>query len=910
MEPFLKRFAHQLLELHGPELEEVCVVLPGKRAGTFLRKYLAEARSSTQWSPRLHDVGSFLSHLAGMRQGGSMEMLFMLYRTHKTLRGTEAEPLDAFLQWAPTALRDMSELDAHALDPDQVYRDLKSYYEMEDWAESLGDSPGQIRSGEHWRTTGLMHRAMLELMKERSVGTSGAVARRAMERIESGEVTIPWKAVWFAGLNALEPATTRVIKSLQAQGKAHIAWDTDEHYLKAPEQEAGIYLRRSIVALGAGTIPPGTTIRNMERSFKHSIVPNAVAQASHAAAALAELDPQDRADTAIILADETLLMPLLTALPKDIGPINVTMGLPLEALPVHGCTEAFLELHSNQRKLGLFRLEDIERLLLHPFLHQAGTSAKAIGKLRALKRTKFPPGLLLQELENTGLELGPEAHAALQPIDNVARDLPLRMNSLIAWAQRYSANDRYRTEQLFQIAKLQRRLDQGLVRIDAVVDDMDSYRSLRTKLLREERIAFIGEPLRGAQIMGVLETRALDHERIIMLGASEGTLPRTGHQQSWIPYSVRKAWNLPMRSDAEAIAAYHFQRMAHQARHMELVHGTGDGAGCGEPSRFILQWQYELDGASKTQFSSAVHAIPFLKRPSPAIAVQKDALVLERFTQICQSGLSPSALAMWLRCPLDFYYTRALGVKEADTVDGRLGGDVLGEAVHNALETIFRPYIDKVLEPGHLLEAANSVHQMLHAELVSSFPEDVLSRGHFRLRMEMAAKAMERHLHAEADRCKHEETILLALEDELTAQLRPNVKIKGRIDRIEMRNGVHYILDLKTGAVDPSLLRIAELERSQFTAKRSQALQLLIYGWMYLRTNPGVGLVRAGILPLQKASVAQGLMVEVAKSQNLERSAMPEMEQALGMIIDEIMNKDVPLLHDPESLYCNACLTA
>ena len=161
MEPFLKRFAHQLLELHGAELEQVCIVLPGKRAGTFLRKYLAEARGSTQWSPRLHDVGSFLSHLADMRQGGSMEMLFMLYHTHKTLRGPEAEPLDAFLQWAPTALRDMSELDAHALDLDQVYRDLKSYYEMEDWAESLGDSPGQIRSGEHWRTTGLMHRAML-----------------------------------------------------------------------------------------------------------------------------------------------------------------------------------------------------------------------------------------------------------------------------------------------------------------------------------------------------------------------------------------------------------------------------------------------------------------------------------------------------------------------------------------------------------------------------------------------------------------------------------------------------------------------------------------------------------------------------------------------------------------------------
>lgn len=910
MEPFLKRFARQLLERHGAEMDQVCIVLPGKRAGTFLRNYLAEAKGSTQWSPRLHDVGSFMSEVAGMRQGGSMELLFMLYDTHKALRGVQAEPLDAFLQWAPTALRDMSELDTHALDLDHVYRELKSYYDLEDWAESLGESPGQLRSGEHWRTTGQLHRTTLERMKERGIGTSGAVARQAMERVESGAAILPWKAVWFAGLNALEPATTRVIKSLQAQGKAHLAWDSDEHYLNDTEQEAGIYLRRSIAALGPGTIPAGSTIRGQERRVRHSIVPNAVAQASLAASLLAHLNPEDRAVTALVLADENLLMPLLTALPKEVGPINVTMGLPLEALPVHGCTEAFLELHANQRKFGLFRLQDIERLLVHPFLHQAGTSASAIAKLRALKRTKFSTDLLLKELENAGLELCPEAQAALQPLADVAKDLPLRMNAVLAWAQRYSAHDRYRTEQLFQIAKLQRRLDQGLLRIGAVVDDLDSYRTLRAKLMREERIAFIGEPLRGTQVMGVLETRALDNERIIVLGASEGTLPRTGQQQSWIPFSVRKTLKLPMRGDAEAIAAYHFQRLAHHAQHMELVHGTGEGPGCGEPSRFILQWQHELSGNSRTQFSSAIHTVPFLVRPSPIIAIQKDTQVLERFSEICQKGLSPSALAMWLRCPLDFYYTRALGIKEADTVDGRLGSDVLGEAVHHALEDVFKPFIGRPMQPGHLREAATSTHERLHAQLAGTFPGEVLARGHFRLRIEMAAKAMERHLNAEAVRCAKEETIVLALEHELEAVLRPGVRIKGRIDRVEMRNGVHHILDLKTGVVEQRLLNIAELDRSQFTAERAQALQLLIYGWMYLRSNPDVHLVRIGILPLQKASEAHGLMVHVAGSQDIAGRDMPKMEVALCSLIDGIMDKDTALTHDPDSKYCNACPAA
>ncbi|MEX1131993.1 MAG: PD-(D/E)XK nuclease family protein [Flavobacteriales bacterium] len=911
MQPFLQRLTHVVLAHHGTELDRICIVLPGKRSGTFMRKYLAEECTSTLWSPQFHDVGSFLARLAEMRQGGSMELLFLLYEAYRSLNGSNAEPLDEFLQWAPTTLRDMSEVDAHALDLDTVYRDLRSYYEIEDWGSRLGEeSPGQVRSSEHWRQTGTLHKAFAELMRQRGVGTSGAVARSAMERVERGEPDIPWKAVWLAGLNALEPATTRVIKALQAKGLAFLAWDADRHYLDDPEQEAGQYLRRSIAALGAGTVAPGTTIREADRHFVHSTVPNDVAQTTWAGTKLAALTAEERTDTAIVLADEGLLMPLLASLPGDMGPINVTMGMPLEALPIHGCTEAFLALHAGQRKFGQYHAGEVERLLLHPFLHQAGATARAIGLLRATKRTRLPHTLIIDLAQEAGMELCQAAKAALQPIAHVGADMPERMTALLAWAQRLAGNDKYRTEQVFQMAKLQRKLDLGLKRMGTQLENLDSYSTLRMKLLREERIAFFGEPLKGAQVMGVLETRAIDHKRIVLLGASEGTFPGGGKHQSWIPYTVRLAHGLPLRSDADAIAAYHFQRMMQHAQHVDVVHGAGEGPGSGGTSRFILQWKNELDGSSNTSFSSSAPVAPFSIRSAPRISIPKDARILEQFARIQAAGLSPSALAMWLRCPLDLYFTRVLGIRTADEVDGRLGSDVLGEAVHAVLEDVVRPMLGHPMDAAQLRGAGRSVHQQLITKLAKTFPEELLLRGHFRLRIEMASRALESHLQAEADRCSTMASIPLALEHELSAELRPGVLIKGRVDRVEVRNGIHHILDLKTGAVDGNELKIPALERAHFTAKRSQALQLLVYGWAYLKNTPGIDHVRTGILPIQKASEAEGLLLSIARSPQLMRTDMPAVETLLNTIVDEMMDPTIALEHSSESTYCKACLTA
>ena len=294
MEPFLFRLAQRIIAQHRSELDRIAVVLPGKRAALHLRKYLADVAGTTIWSPDLLDPGAFMQRLSGMRQGGSLEMLFMLHEIQTELTGHE-EPLEEFLLWGGITLRDLSEVDAHLLDHALVYRDLRAYHEIEEWSfRGTPLSASQQRSIGQWTRTGELHARMNERMRTLGVGTSGAVSRAAVERVRATE-QLPWAKVWFVGLNALDPSMTAIVRALQAAGKAEIAWDCDNYYLDDVRQEAGRYLRRSMKEVGPGTIPPVNTIRIAERRILATTAPDRISQVFHAAGWLSSLSPEERA---------------------------------------------------------------------------------------------------------------------------------------------------------------------------------------------------------------------------------------------------------------------------------------------------------------------------------------------------------------------------------------------------------------------------------------------------------------------------------------------------------------------------------------------------------------------------------------------------------------------------------------
>lgn len=905
MEPFLERLAKLLLDRHRHELDKVAVVLPGRRAGLHLRKYLARAAGTTLWSPELFDPGTFMERVSGMRQGGSTEMLFLLHQAHRDVEGDHAEPLAEFLKWAPVTLRDMSEADAHLLDPGQLYRDLRAYHEIEEWSFRGSEvlSPSQQRAVRHWARTGALHERFAQLMRERRAGTSGAVARKAVDVLGGQQWRSPWAMTWIAGLNALDPATTSVVQHLVKQNGAQVAWDTDRYYLVDPQQEAGRFLRRSMKDLGPGVLPPSNGILEMDRSIHVVNVPNRLAQAHHSAQWLAGLSLEERADTLVVLADESLLLPLIDALPADIGPMNVTMGLSLGALPVNGLVEAFLEVHTAP-EAGIL-LEHLERLLLHPFLQEGARTSGLLERLHTSGSLRITREALVSMAQSAGLLQVEQLRVALASMQDPV-EIHQRIRDLIAWAKQCRSEDPLAVEQLFHLAKMERALEHALARYGATDIDAAAYRLLRQRALRDERLALLGEPLTGLQIMGLLETRSIDHTRVLILGANEDTLPGTANTQSWIPFDLRRHYGLPLPSDAQAIAAYHVQRLLHHTNEMRLVCHTG-GDGSGEPSRFIAQWRHDLAPISRTRIIDHVQQARMPSRSRATVAVAKTPAVMERLDSIAVKGFSPTALGSWLRCPLDFHITHVLGVRPPDRNDGSLGSDVLGSAVHRTLEAIYRPSLGKTLQASELRTASREVHDRLCSELRKDFPDRVLAEGHFRLRLEMATQAIANYLEREAERCSTTNTIPLALESSLIASLAPGVNLRGTCDRMEERDGLMHLLDLKTGSVKSEELRLKSLERNDLQPHHRFALQLVIYAFMAFQKEPSLNVMRAGIIPLRKPSDTEGLWLTINGSDIIDRSMVEPMGALLEQLIAELRDPAKPFMHDIESEWCTSC---
>ncbi len=907
MDTFLQRLAKLILERHRDELDRVAVVLPGRRAGLHLRKYLANAAGRTLWSPELFDPGAFMQRISGVRQGGSTEMLFLLYQAHCDVEGGRADGLNDFLKWAPVTLRDLSETDAHLLDHGQFYRDLRSYHEIETWSfHGSGPlSPSQERTVHQWARTGALHARFSELMRERGVGTSGHVAREAANALRDPAWRSPWAGIWIAGLNALDPSTTEVVRNLTSRSLAHVAWDADHYYVDDPHQEAGKYLRRSIRDVGAGLIPSGDGIRTLDREVKVVELPNRLAQVHYAAQQLKELSAPERARTVVILADESLLLPLIEALPPDLGPMNITLGLPLSALPAGGLIEAFLRVHIAPDKD--MRLADLELLLLHPFLHEGDATARLIQGLHARGITYVDRATFTEEVRKAGFQQAGAASAALAP-QELPSDMHDRVRQLIAWAKACRANDSLAVEQLFRAAQVEQALEEALERYAPPVQlDAQTHHLLRQRALRDEQLALLGEPLTGLQVMGLLETRSLDHERVILLGANEESLPGGTSLQSWIPFDLRRHYGLPLPSDAQAIAAYHVHRLLHHATDVSMLcHSGGDGSG--EPSRFIAQWVHELEQGSKTRIDRRNVQVRMAERAAPPIAVDKTDTLLVRLKEMALNGFSPTAIGTWLRCPLDFYFTQVLKVRAPEQSDGKLGSDVLGTAVHRVLERIYRAQVGTSLQADLLTTAAAEAHHLLRAELRKEFPDRVLGQGHFRLRAEMASQAISNYLHREAERCARTNTIPLALESKLTASLVSGISVRGTCDRMEERNGLMHVLDLKTGSARPEELRLKSLDRSELSPDHRYALQLMVYAYMAFQQDPGLKALRAGIVPLRRPSDSEGIWLTVQGNNVLDRSLMEPMGSLLTQLIHELMDPNTPFRHDPESEFCTCCV--
>ncbi len=910
--PFLQEVARALLAEHGNALREVAVVLPSQRAGLYLRKWLAEEAQGPLWSPQVFTIGSFMEERSGLRPMPTEELLFEGYEAYREVEGANAQSFGDFLQWAGTSLSDISEADAHLVTLESYYRSLDAWEEIPWTFNNDPLSQGQERMMRFWAMIGRLHAVLNARLTGQGSGTTGLIERKAAER--PGEQGSQWKAVWFAGLNALTPAQSAVVRQYTGAGLARMAWDADRYYFDRTEQEAGEHLRKAVASFGPGIIPMGDNLAGGGLRLRTVRTPNDASQAWCAAELLKNATAPERERTAVVLADESLLQPLLEALPPDLGPLNITMGLPVAQLPIGSYIEALHRLHAGMRKGTGFFHADVERFLGHPFLQQgplAAAAAQVAKELRNAHRAYLPAPVLQAAFLRSGLF--PGAAYVFMEVADVRAEMPEVTTQALSWAMQATAGDHFATEQVYQAALILRRINRLLERYSHELD-LQAYTSIFHRLLGSARIGLFGEPLAGVQVMGMLEARALDPEHLIMLGAQEGSLPSTGAQRSFIPFELRRHHHMPLRDGNDAVQAYNFLRMLQRAKEAVLV--WPEGAEPTGPSRFILQLEHELFKQEPERMRAFDARIPMPKDQGAVVRVAKDEAVLQATRVKLEKGLSPSALGDWLCCPLDFHFKHVLKLRESDDIEVRIAPNVLGAALHAAVEQVYRPWLGKPLGAAPLLEAVNDIEGLFVAELAKEVPADQLTRGQPLLQVRMATHAARRFLRNEAEAVKKGavitpldlEVALMSPLESAAAAIGTPVNIKGRLDRVDRLNGVVRILDLKTGKVEPSHLSIRNLVLDELLGNKRYAAQLMVYAWLYLTNHPDVEALQTGILPLQKSDSSEPLLMKLPTGTTVTRSDLPAIKAVLTDAVQQMMDPTIPIKHDPDSKYCKFCL--
>jgi hypothetical protein len=422
-------------------------------------------------------------------------------------------------------------------------------------------------------------------------------------------------------------------------------------------------------------------------------------------------------------------------------------------------------------------------------------------------------------------------------------------------------------------------------------------------LLFEDAVAnstvdFMGDAYNGLQIMGVLETRTLDFENIVMLSVNEGTLPAGKSARSFLTYDLKKEFNLPMYDEKDAVYSYHFYRLVQRARNCWFIYnGTAEGLETGEKSRFLLQ--IETEQRIHHQINQLVSRPKIELHKHQLLHIEKTLSINKKIGALKTKGFSPSALTSYIRNPVDFYFRYILEVKQQDLLEEVVEYTTLGTIVHNSLEKLYLPLVGQLLNEKSLNKLLLEFDNRVVLEFDALYKKGNYRKGKNLLIFEVAKKYVENLIKWDLERVKRGAVIqLLAVEKELNAVaelpgLTGSCVLRGTVDRIERVNEVIHIIDYKTGAVNPGDLNISEWDNLVTDYKYSKAFQVLMYAYLYCLEykEPKVlaGVISfknmgQGFMPFGKKKTARNTQTPVTKE--ILQGFTGELSTLIAEIID------------------------
>ena len=888
--------------------ENVVFILPSQRAGIFVKQQLKD-KIFAGFLPEIINIGHLVEAISEMKKADAVQMLFHFYTIYKK-NEPQADNFAKFSSWAFTVIQDFNEIDQHLIDTKAIFSYLKDLHRLEKWSVDKNIEETELVK-DHFafiEKLNVLYDALYEFLKDNNIGYQGVLYREATKKTSQYLAKHPDKKYFFIGFNALNAAEEFIFQAFLEAGNTKVFWDIDQSFYESNHQ-AGSFLRKYKTTWAYYQNHEIESIANNFASPKNIQVIGAaknITQVKYAGELLSKFNNFN--NTALVLADESLLPTTLNSLPNHVNAINITMGYPLRDMPTTSLLMAVFQLFINQERLqkqeqNAFYHKDVVRFLKHPLIHQlllveensiANTIAENIVKdnITFVSKEQLAPLLNLVSPEIKDIIL-----AIFSSFEGVSNFLQ-RIVNLIEYLKD-SVNE-LEKEYLFRFYTAFTQL-QNLHTEFSYIQDLKTLQQFFRQLIQSESLSFQGEPLQGLQLMGVLETRVLDFENVIITSVNEGILPANHQQNSFIPFDVKVAFKLPTYKEKDALFSYHFFRLLQRAKNVFIIYNTEhDVFGSGEKSRFVTQLQMMRDDVLEKNIAPQI-----ITESKTLKVVEKNELVFERLKELAEKGISPSVITNYLYNPIAFYKQKVLKIKEFQEVEETVAVNTMGTVVHDTLEQLYIPYTGKFLQPTDIRDMQQKTKELIIYFFSKHFKNGNISTGKNRLVFEVANRFVKNFLAQEKELVSNPKNQLkiIATEQELSTIIEIEgipypVKIKGIVDRIDELNGVTRIIDYKTGKVDKSNLKTPDF--STITEmKYHKAIQVMLYAYLYTKQKvvKGSTNIEAGIISFK--NLKSGFLkmdFDKGRKGNYEITTerLEEFMEEIKTVIKEIYDKNVP----------------
>ncbi|WP_425657026.1 PD-(D/E)XK nuclease family protein [Tenacibaculum ascidiaceicola] len=842
MQSFISETLDTILQ-NTKSFENVVFVLPSQRAGVFVKETFKN-KISAGFLPEIINIGDFVEEISEMKKVDSVQLLFHFYTIYKK-QEEKPDSFDVFSSWAFTVLQDFNEIDQHLINTREIFVYLRDIHRLRKWSVK-GEFKETELMKDHFAFMEKLNKyydAFYQFLLENNIGYQGVLYREATKKAANFISENQKKKYFFIGFNALNAAEEFLFEQFLLNGNAEAYWDIDRTFYESQHQ-AGSFLRKYKTRWKYYQQHPIQTIKEYFSEEKHIEVIGAsknITQIKYAGEILAKLPNYN--NTALVLADETLLPITLNSLPATVNAVNITMGYPLKDIPTTSLVFAIFHLFTNQEKLekkeeNLFYHKDVVRLVKDATIYtllqinKEKNIADVISEAVAKENNTF---VSQEEIVSFLSPVSEEIKKTIKSIFNPFSSISEFLNRIIELINLLKENaNELEKEYLFRFYTAFTQL-QNLHNEFGYVQDLKTLHQFFRQLIQSESLSFQGEPLQGLQLMGVLETRVLDFENVIITSVNEGILPANQQQNTFIPFDVKIEFGLPTYREKDALFSYHFFRLLQRAKNIYILYNTEhDVFGSGEKSRFVTQLEMMRDDITEKIISPKVVTSPVQLKE-----IQKDEKVLERLQELAQKGISPSALTNYLYNPIAFYKQKILKISELDDVEETVAANTMGTVVHDTLEELYKPFEGKFLQVGDVENMQKKTKELVSFYFSKHFKNGDLTTGKNRLIFEVANRFVENFLAKEKQLLKDENNQLkvVATEQELSSEIMVEginfpIKIKGIVDRIDELNGVTRIIDYKTGMVDSTNLKVLDFETIR-DLKYHKAIQVMLYAFLY-----------------------------------------------------------------------------